>query len=154
MLKSKSVNLKKEYICRTCGKTGWKPKKIKIKLSSGILNTYSWNNTCTFCKSLPIDDDDWQDLLDNNLVKDGKATKEGLNHLRIKANKIKKKNKQGSKINNKNKSNTIFKGINLIPDSIFGIGIYVLIILFCIWAFGDYGAECGVDYAPRFFGEC
>jgi len=49
---------------------------------------------------------------------------------------------------------TIFKGINIIPDSIFGIIVYVLIILFCIWIFGDYGGECGVDYAPRFFGEC
>jgi hypothetical protein len=51
-------------------------------------------------------------------------------------------------------ANTVGKGLSLIPDSIFGVGLYVLIILFCIWLFGDSGGECGVDYAPRFFGEC
>ena len=52
------------------------------------------------------------------------------------------------------KESVIYKGFSLIPDSIFGISIYVLIILFCIWIFSDFGGECGVDYAPRFFGEC
>lgn len=51
-------------------------------------------------------------------------------------------------------SDTVSKGFSLIPDSILGVGFYILIILFCIWFFGDYGGECGVDYAPRFFGEC
>ena len=51
-------------------------------------------------------------------------------------------------------ANTVGKGFSLIPDSIFGVGLYVLIILFCIWFFGDSGGECGVDYAPSFFGEC
>ena len=52
------------------------------------------------------------------------------------------------------KENIFSRGFTLIPDSIFGVGLYVLIILFCIWIFGDFGSECGVDYAPRFFGEC
>ncbi|WP_440928696.1 hypothetical protein [Candidatus Pelagibacter sp.] len=51
-------------------------------------------------------------------------------------------------------ANTVGKGFSLIPDSIFGVGLYVLIILFFIWILGDSGGECGVDYAPRFFGEC
>jgi len=55
---------------------------------------------------------------------------------------------------NSEKESVIYKGFTLIPDSIFGISIYVLIILFCIWFLGDSGGECGVDYAPRFFGEC
>ena len=49
---------------------------------------------------------------------------------------------------------TVYKGFSLIPDSIFGVGLYVLIILFFIWILGDSGGECGVDYGPRFFGEC
>ena len=50
--------------------------------------------------------------------------------------------------------NTVGKGFSLIPDSIFGVGVYILIILFFMWILGDSGGECGVDYAPRFFGEC
>ena len=49
---------------------------------------------------------------------------------------------------------SVGKSFSLIPDSIFGFGLYVLIILFCIWFLGDSVEECGVDYAPRFFGEC
>ena len=55
---------------------------------------------------------------------------------------------------NEEKENIVSRGFKLIPDSIFGVGLYVLIILFCIWFLGDSGGECGVDYAPRFFGEC
>ena len=51
-------------------------------------------------------------------------------------------------------TNTIGKGFSLIPESVFGVGLYILIILLCIWLLGDGGGECGVDYAPRFFGEC
>ena len=53
-----------------------------------------------------------------------------------------------------NRENIIYRGISLIPDSIFGVVVYILIIFFFIWILGDYGGECGVDYAPRFFGEC
>ena len=52
------------------------------------------------------------------------------------------------------KKNTKISSLSLIPNGVFGISIYVLIILFCIWIFGDFGGECGVDYQPRFFGEC
>jgi hypothetical protein len=55
---------------------------------------------------------------------------------------------------NEEEKNIVSRGFTLIPDSILGVGFYILIILFCIWFFGDYGGECGVDYAPRFFGEC
>ena len=37
----------------------------------------------------------------------------------------------------------------LIPDSIIGVIIYVLLILLCIYFLGDYGYERG----PRFFGD-
>ena len=47
-------------------------------------------------------------------------------------------------------SNVIFK----IPDGIYGIFFYAFIIALCILIFGDIGRECGVDYGPRFFGEC
>ena len=55
---------------------------------------------------------------------------------------------------NTEKENIIYKGFSLIPDSVFGVGVYILIIFLCIWLLGDGGGECGVDYAPRFFGEC
>ena len=67
---------------------------------------------------------------------------------------INKEAKDEIKEYNLKKENKIYKGLSLIPDSIFGVGLYVLIILFCIWIFGDFGGECGVDYKPRFFGEC
>tara|TARA_B100001057_G_scaffold423769_1_gene446118 strand:- start:105 stop:554 length:450 start_codon:yes stop_codon:yes gene_type:complete len=146
--------INKKIFCRTCGKPGWKTKGVSIKLSSGVMNTQKWKKTCSYCKSFPINDDDWQKLVDNNLIKDEKITKKGLKYLQVQSIELKKKNNQESKINNKNQSNILLKGINLIPDSIFGIVAYVLLILFCIWFLGDYGAECGVDYAPRFFGEC
>ena len=43
---------------------------------------------------------------------------------------------------------------NLIPETIWGVLLYVGIIALCIYLLGDSGYECGVDYAPRFFGEC
>ena len=49
----------------------------------------------------------------------------------------------------KKKTNITKKRNFLIPDSIFGIGIYVLLILLCIFFLGDYGYERG----PRFFGD-
>lgn len=67
---------------------------------------------------------------------------------------IKKDTKDEIKENDPEKENIIYKGFTLIPNSIFGVGLYVLIILFFIWILGDSGGECGVDYAPRFFGEC
>ena len=36
-----------------------------------------------------------------------------------------------------------------IPDGIFGVGVYILVILFCILVFGDYD----ISHGPRFFGD-
>jgi len=70
---------------------------------------------------------------------------------------IDKKNKKKEvevKKKDLSRENIIYRGISLIPDSVFGVGVYILIIFLCIWLLGDSGGECGVDYAPRFFGEC
>jgi hypothetical protein len=145
----------KKLICRICGKNGFDIKNIKIKLSSGILDTSKINKKCTNCNSAYVDDHHFEKILERNFVKNKKLTKEGLEFLDElefkKQNRVKKIYKEKA---NKNNSKFIFKSISLIPDSIFGVSIYVLIILFCIWIFGDFGGECGVDYAPRFFGEC
>ena len=65
-----------------------------------------------------------------------------------------KKGSQNSEALFNKTSNSISKSFNLIPNSLFGVGFYILIILFFAWILGDYGGDCGVDYAPRFFGEC
>ena len=43
----------------------------------------------------------------------------------------------------------LYKLLLLIPDGIFGVIVYVLVILLCIYFLGDYGYERG----PRFFGD-
>ncbi|WP_440681768.1 hypothetical protein [Candidatus Pelagibacter sp. HIMB1623] len=123
----------KKRLCRVCGKKG-------IKFAS---------DGCLICGATWVSDTVWDIALrknqtENNVLKKNSEFITYQNYkLRDKYNK-----KKGQRKNTKN------SGINLVPDSIFGISIYVLLILFCIWIFSDFGGECGVDYAPRFFGEC
>ena len=55
------------------------------------MNTQKWKKTCSYCKSFPINDDDWQKLVDNNLIKDEKITKKGLKYLQVQSIELKKK---------------------------------------------------------------
>ena len=147
--------MKKHSICRICGKLGFKDRNLKINLSSGLLETTKRNIHCTYCKSFFVHEHNWQKLIDQNLTKNEKITKEGLVFLdELESNKRNrvKKSKNHKIINNK--ENMIYKTLDLIPESIVGFGIYIIIILFIVWLLGDYGGECGVDYGPRFFGEC
>lgn len=77
--------------------------------------------------------------------------------LKNKKNKIKEKKSNIKKDEIDKIKHKISSGVsssfNLIPESIWGILAYVLLIIVCIYVFGD-GPECGVDFAPRFFGEC
>ena len=148
----------KKRLCRICGKIGFEKKNIKIKLSSGILNTSKINLKCTYCNSTDINDYHLERLKDRNLIKNKKLTKEGLKFLDElefnRENRVETIREQRDSVKKRYKAKSIFWNLSLIPDGVFGISIYVLIILFCIWIFGDFGGECGVDYAPRFFGEC
>jgi len=148
-------------VCRWCGKKGFKKVK-EIESSQNVIPDYM-HEVCSFCKGRYIDKDTWdiwykrgwttKQKLKNKVQKilnlnDGSLSLNDIDDLyRSKNKKLEKKDLYKKKYN-------IYKGLSLIPDSIFGISIYVLIILFCIWIFGDFGGECGVDYAPRFFGEC
>lgn len=50
--------------------------------------------------------------------------------------------------------NALDKGVRWIPDYVWIIVVYIMFITVGIYlGLGD-GPECGVDYAPRFFGEC
>jgi hypothetical protein len=148
----------KKLFCRICGKNGFEKKYIKIKLTSGILDTSKVNKKCIYCKSAYVEDYHLEKLIERNLIKNEKLTREGLkflDELEFKRNnRLKKNYKEKVNKSKKDKSKFDFSIINLVPESIFGITMYILVILFCIWIFGDYGGECGVDYGPRFFGEC
>jgi ribosomal protein L4 len=107
----------KKLICRICGKNGFDIKNIKIKLSSGILDTSKINKKCTNCNSAYVDDHHFEKILERNFVKNKKLTKEGLEFLDElefkKQNRVKKIYKEKA---NKNNSKFIFKSISLIPD--------------------------------------
>ena len=121
----------KKRLCRVCGKKG-------IKFAS---------DGCLICGATWASSTQWNIALEKNQT-EGNVLKKNSEFISYQNYKLR------DKYNKRKRKNTKSSGINLVPDSIFGISIYVLIILFCIWIFGDFGGECGVDYAPRFFGEC
>ena len=121
----------KKRLCRVCGKKG-------IKFAS---------DGCLICGAAWVDNTQWNIALGKNQTVDN-LLKKNSEFIYYKNKKLKNKN------NIIKKKNTKISSLSLIPNGVFGISIYVLIILFCIWIFGDFGGECGVDYQPRFFGEC
>lgn len=121
----------KKRLCRVCGKRG-------IKFAS---------DGCLICGASWVDNTQWNIALGKNQTVDN-VLKKNSEFIYYKNKKLK------DKYNKIKRKNTKRSSLSLIPNGVFGISIYVLIILFCIWIFGDFGGECGVDYQPRFFGEC
>ncbi len=127
----------------------------KLKLSNLLSMKYEQNKTLAETHTLSINQ--ILELCNSEKKITQKKIKEFLDDEEIKEKEDFKKEKTKKDRNEKIKNttlNTLDKGFSLIPDSVFGVGVYILIILLCIWLLGDSGGECGVDYAPRFFGEC
>tara|TARA_B100000035_G_C20991022_1_gene550156 strand:+ start:78 stop:674 length:597 start_codon:yes stop_codon:yes gene_type:complete len=127
----------------------------KSKLSNLLSMKYEQNKTLAETHTLSINQ--IIELCNSEKKITHKKIQEFLNNKVIKE-KEKNKKEQSKKIKKekiKNSTlNTLNKGLGWIPDVVWIIILYIMFIALGLYLGLDEGPECGVDYAPRFFGEC
>ena len=127
----------------------------KSKLANLLSMKYEQNKTLAETHTLSINQ--IIELCNSEKKITQKQIKEFLNNEQIEEKENLKKEKIKKSRNEKIKNTalkTLDKGFGWIPDNVWSILIYIILMALAVYFSDGDGPTCGIDYAPRFFGEC